>query len=39
MNFDILRQKILEKAIRGELVPQLGSEIHELTIFEREILG
>ena len=26
MNFDILRQKILEKAIRGELVPQLESE-------------
>ena len=26
MNFDVLRQKILEKAIRGELVPQLESE-------------
>ena len=26
MNFDILRQKILDKAIRGELVPQLESE-------------
>ena len=26
MNFDILRQKILEKAIRGELVPQLENE-------------
>lgn len=26
MNFDILRQKILEKAIHGELVPQLESE-------------
>ena len=26
MNFDALRQKILEKAIRGELVPQLESE-------------
>ena len=26
MNFDILRKKILEKAIRGELVPQLESE-------------
>ena len=26
MNFDVLRQKILEKAIRGELVPQLENE-------------
>ena len=27
MNFDILRQKILEKAIRGELVPQNGTSL------------
>ena len=26
MNFDILRQRILEKAIQGKLVPQLESE-------------
>lgn len=27
MNFDVLRQKILEKAIRGELVPQLQTKL------------
>ena len=34
MNFDILRQKILEKAIRGELVPQLESELEVRQIGE-----
>ena len=34
MNFDILRQKILEKAIRGELVPQLESEPEVVQIGE-----
>ena len=36
MNFDILRQKILEKAIRGELVPQLESEPEVLQIGEAQ---
>ena len=40
MNFDILRQKILEKAIRGELVPQLESEpILRQKILEKAIRG
>ena len=34
MNFDVLRQKILEKAIRGELVPQLESEPEVVQIGE-----
>ena len=36
MNFDILRQKILEKAIRGELVPQLESEPEVVQISETQ---
>ena len=35
MNFDALRQKIIDKAIRGELVPQLESEPTVETITEK----